>query len=254
VSSMAASGIDIVFAAGNCGPACADMRCQSRTLGAIMGANAHPDVLTLAGCDTNDQIVGYSSQGPSIANMFPQKPDITTYTHFLGSQAFGAGSPDSGTSASCPVAAGCVAAIRTKVAPSSTPPVNLFAQIKATARHVGTQPGWQNDFGHGIMDPDAAAVSLGVWGSMGNPAFMTVHGIDGPPTLESAAQELGVAVDDIDPDFGVVLIDQTRGLYTVQVHADHIPEQLERESYQGPFSNPRIDTFRVLPSTSKKDK
>ncbi len=162
VAAMAVSGIDMVFAAGNCGPICADIRCQSRTAGAIMGANAHPDVLTLGGCDINDQIVGYSSQGPSIANMFQQKPDVAAYTHFLGSEAFGAGHPDIGTSAACPVAAGCVAALRTKVSFVTTPPTNLFAQIRAMARAVPGQVGWQADFGHGIIDPDATGMSLGV--------------------------------------------------------------------------------------------
>jgi hypothetical protein len=162
VAAMAASGIDIVFAAGNCGPVCADIRCQGRTVQAIMGANAHADVLTLGGCDTNDQIVGYSSQGPSIANMFAQKPDVAAYTHFLGSEAFGSGSPDSGTSAACPVAAGCIAALRTRVPFATTPPGNLFAQIRATARAVPGQTGWQADFGHGIIDPDATGTSLGV--------------------------------------------------------------------------------------------
>jgi hypothetical protein len=162
VAAMAASGIDIVFAAGNCGPVCADIRCQGRTAQAIMGANAHADVLTLGGCDINDQIVGYSSQGPSIANMFQQKPDVTAYTHFLGSEAFGAGSPDSGTSAACPVAAGCIAALRTRVSFTATPPANLFAQIRATARVVAGLTSWQPDFGHGIIDPDATATSLGV--------------------------------------------------------------------------------------------
>jgi hypothetical protein len=162
VAAMAGAGIDIVFAAGNCGPQCADMRCRSRTTQTIMGANAHADVLTLGGCDTTDQIVGYSSQGPSIANMFQQKPDVAAYTHFLGSEAFGAGSPDSGTSTACPVAAGCVAAIRTKVPFAATPPSALIAQLRATARAVPGQTGWQADFGHGIIDPDATARSLGV--------------------------------------------------------------------------------------------
>src|SRR5690606_23250333 len=64
VGTMAAAGIDIIFAAGNCGPQCADIRCKTRTVQTIMGANAHQDVLTVGGCDTNGQIVGYSSQGP----------------------------------------------------------------------------------------------------------------------------------------------------------------------------------------------
>ncbi len=161
VGAMAASGIDLLFAAGNCGPTCADIRCAGRTAGAIMGANAHSDVLTVAGCDTHDLIVGYSSQGPSIAGMPQQKPDITGYTHFLGSEAFGAGSPDTGTSAACPVTAGCVAALRTKILFSVTPPTSLFPQIHTTARMVPPQTAWQVDFGHGIIDPDAAARSLG---------------------------------------------------------------------------------------------
>jgi len=162
VTAMAGSGIDLVFAAGNCGPICPDMRCLGRSTGAIMGANAHRDVLTVAGCDTTDAIVGYSSQGPSIAGMTPQKPDLTGYTHFLGSEAFGPGTPDTGTSAACPVVAGCLAALRTKIAFSATPPTSLFSQLNATARTVPPQTAWQVDFGHGIIDPDAAAKSLGV--------------------------------------------------------------------------------------------
>jgi hypothetical protein len=162
VSLLARAGADIVFAAGNCGGQCADGRCMGRTTGTIMGVNASPDVLTLAGCDTNDVRVGYSSQGPSIAGMFQQKPDLTAYTHFLGSEAFGGGAADSGTSAACPVAAGCVAALRTQLPPAAVPPTNLFAQLKATARQVGPVPGWNPDHGHGIIDADAAAQSLGV--------------------------------------------------------------------------------------------
>jgi subtilase family protein len=161
VGVLVTSGVDIVFAAGNCGAQCPDIRCVGTT-GTISGANAHADVLTLAGCDTADQRVGYSSQGPSIAGMPQQKPDVTAYTHFLGSEAFGAGTPDSGTSAACPVAAGCVAALRTKEPHTSTPPRALIAQIEATARQVAPNPvGWNADYGHGIIDPVALAQSLG---------------------------------------------------------------------------------------------
>ncbi|WP_395665567.1 S8 family serine peptidase [Methylocella sp.] len=160
---LARSGADIIFAAGNCGVQCADMRCKSRTAGTIMGVNASSDVLTVAGCDVSNMRVGYSSQGPSISGMPQQKPDVAAYTHFLGSEAFGAGSPDTGTSAACPVAAGCVAAIRTKVPPSAMAPQALFAQIAATARPGGgTTPGWNGDYGYGIIDPDAAAAICGV--------------------------------------------------------------------------------------------
>ena len=160
--TLAGSGADVVFAAGNCGAQCADGRCQGRTTQTIMGASALPAVLTLAGCDVQDARVGYSSQGPSIAGMFQQKPDITAYTHFSGSEAFGAGSPDSGTSTACPVASGCIAALRTKIPVGTVPPANLFASLRSTARQVPGQNGWNGDYGFGIIDPVAAAMANGV--------------------------------------------------------------------------------------------
>jgi hypothetical protein len=126
-----------------------------------MGANAYTEVLTLAGCDTRNALVGYSSQGPSMTNMPPQKPDLTAYTHFLGSKTQRVFVPDTGTSAACAVAAGCVAALRTKVSPAATPPAALFQTLMATAKQVAG-PGWHPDYGYGIIDPVAAGKSLGV--------------------------------------------------------------------------------------------
>jgi len=112
--------------------------------------------------------VGYSSQGPSIIGMYQQKPDLTAYTEFLGSRAL---EPlwdierDVGTSAACPVAAGCIAALRTNTAvcsPNLVPPAALIAQLKATARQVGGAAGWNPDYGHGIIDPVQAAQTLGL--------------------------------------------------------------------------------------------
>jgi subtilisin family serine protease len=164
VRALTAAGADIVFAAGNCGSDCPDGRCQGRSSGAIMGSSSYAEVLTVAAClvTTKDRL-GYSSQGPSIANMPQQKPDVTGYAHFLGSEAFGSGTPDSGTSTACPVVAGCVAAIRTKESANSTPPANLIQQIHLTAKqNPGTGPGWNADFGHGVIDPMDLASSLGL--------------------------------------------------------------------------------------------
>jgi hypothetical protein len=166
MAAVTRAGIDVIFAAGNCGAPCADSRCQGRTTGAIMGASAVQEVLTIAGCDNNNLRVGYSSQGPSIPNMFKQKPDITSYTHFLGSEAFGVGSPDSGTSAACPVTSGCVAALRTstKIPPRTTlPPAKLFDVLRQTAQQQSGSPhSWNGDYGFGIIDPMAAATKLGL--------------------------------------------------------------------------------------------
>lgn len=162
VSSLSASNIDIVFAAGNCGSDCPDVRCNGRTAESIMGANAHEDVLSVGGVDANDKWVGYSSSGPAIARMDPEKPDIVAYTHFLGSRAFGRRIADGGTSAACPVAAGCVAALRTAVDQSNTTPGNMIAELEQTARRPSGRVGWESKLGNGIIDPIAAGQSLGV--------------------------------------------------------------------------------------------
>jgi hypothetical protein len=159
-------GADIVFAAGNGGLPCPAPPFLHLTTGSIRGANAYAEVLTVAGCDVNDSRVGYSSQGPAVT-MFPlptpDKPDLTAYTHFLGSQVFGPREPDAGTSAACAIGAGCVAALRShpQLSSAAVPPAALFDALRTTARQVGA-PGWNRDYGYGIIDPVAAARMLGV--------------------------------------------------------------------------------------------
>ncbi|WP_158266316.1 S8 family serine peptidase [Allosphingosinicella deserti] len=163
VGSLARSGADILFAAGNCGKDCPDGRCQGQVRNSITGANAHPEVITVAGATINDRRVGYSSQGPGIAGMAHAKPDLTSYTHFLGSEAFGAGTEDSGTSAACPVAAGAVAALRTKLPPSRLAPKDLARELRTDAVLVGGgTAGWNRDYGYGIVRPAATAIRLGL--------------------------------------------------------------------------------------------
>lgn len=177
ISALTQEGADVIFCGNNCGNgtncagACASGTCLSKTDRMIMGANAYEDVLTIGGCDTNDEVVGYSSRGPSIANMFQEKPDLVAYTHFFGSTArpykigsrTGTGGfvPDTGVSAACPVAAGCVAALRTKIKPSAVPPGQLFRTLKATAYKPTVTSGWDPDFGYGVIRPVAAARALG---------------------------------------------------------------------------------------------
>jgi len=170
VRALAAAGVDIIFCGNNCGNGtncsghCASGTCLSKTNRMIMGPNAYREVLTIGGCDTNDQVVGYSSRGPSIPHMFQHKPDLVAYTHFLGSKTVTACVPDTGVSAACPVAAGCVAALRTsnKVKPNAVKPAALFKKLRDTARKPGGGgPGWTPDFGHGIIDPVAAGRALG---------------------------------------------------------------------------------------------
>ena len=124
VASLEAAGADILFAAGNCGRDCPDSRCAFGAAPPICGANSHPAVLSVAGVDVNKARVGYSSQGPGRLNA--KKPDIAIYTHFVGSLVY---PEDGGTSAACPVAAGVVAAIRSKYPVSKLSPLQLRSLI-----------------------------------------------------------------------------------------------------------------------------
>ena len=71
--------------------------------------------------------------------------------------------------------------------------------------------------------------------------LMTVHGLNGQPSLAQAAGELGVSVADIDQHFGVVPINPAEGLYAVQVKGSSIRnDEAASGDYRGPFSNPEI--------------
>lgn len=75
-------------------------------------------------------------------------------------------------------------------------------------------------------------------------ALMTVFGKSGPPTRSVAAEQLGIAAADINPDYGVVLIDPDKNMYAVMVRADRLPSGGEPQNpYSGPFSDPRIEPF-----------
>lgn len=86
-------------------------------------------------------------------------------------------------------------------------------------------------------------------------ALMTVQGdAQAAPTYESAARQIGVATEDIDRSFGIVLIDPEKSLYAVQARADRIPAATGARPYKGPFADPEIAPFRPRkPGSSAKD-
>jgi hypothetical protein len=89
---------------------------------------------------------------------------------------------------------------------------------------------------------------------MPDKALMTVQSENGPPTLEAAARQLGVVMEAVDASYGVVPIDPKRGLYSVQVDAAQLPNELPTdEPYRGPFSNPRIESFGKPSAGESKD-
>lgn len=154
--TLSRAGADILFAAGNCGRECPDARCTS-TRHTIMGANASSAVTTVAGVDTHNKRVGYSSMGPGIAGMSRTKPNFACYTHFIGSRPH---VPDTGTSAATPVMAGCIAALRTRLSPTALSPADLARELRADALQPGAAKGWNASIGYGIIQPAATAARL----------------------------------------------------------------------------------------------
>ena len=154
VASLETAGADIFFAAGNCGRDCPDGRCQFGSTPPICGANSHPKVICVAGIDVQKRRVGYSSQGPGRLNA--RKPDLAAYTHFKGSLVY---PEDGGTSAACPVAAGVVAAIRTRCPASQVSPFQIRSLLRKTAQDLGGT-GFDYDYGWGAINPAALLGAL----------------------------------------------------------------------------------------------
>ena len=146
VGRLAAAGADILFAAGNCGRECPDSRCGAEIDAGIYGANSHADVLSVAGVDLNKKRVGYSTRGPG--HLTQQKPDVASFTHFKGSGVYPV---DGGTSAATPVAAGVVAAVRSRfpVGPAATPAM-LRAAVTRLSEDKGTI-GFDFEYGWGVI-------------------------------------------------------------------------------------------------------
>lgn len=153
VTALVGSGADVVFAAGNCGAAAPATPCGNGDTGpgnSIHGANSHPDVITVGAVTVNDDILGYSSEGPG--GLAAQKPDLAGFSHFSGSGIYPA---DSGTSAACPVVAGVIAALRSKPNIRSLTPPQLKALLMKSARDIGGT-GWDPQSGWGVIDVPAA--------------------------------------------------------------------------------------------------
>ena len=159
---IAALGVDIVFAAGNCGQFCPNARCHPDYTGpgrSINGANALAEVLTV-GAVRNDRLwLGYSGQGPGIAGMTHDKPDLCAPSQF---ESDGHAAPNTGTSAACGLAAGAVALLRTRWPSAEVSPAILRGILREKAAQPYGPTGWQDRTGHGILDVAATVDRLKV--------------------------------------------------------------------------------------------
>lgn len=157
VRTLVAAGVDVVFCAGNCGDPHPSSACSSGDCGpgrSILGANSHPDVITVGGVTVNGDRCGYSAQGPG--KLSSAKPDIVAPTHFVGSGA--CGPVDSGTSTATPLVAGVVACLRTRARHT---PDQLKTALLNSARDLSVA-GFDHDTGHGLVRTKATASALGL--------------------------------------------------------------------------------------------
>jgi serine protease AprX len=141
-------GIIVLFAAGNGGQSCPAIACGD-DVGpgkSIWGANGHPRVMTVGAVNIDEQLIGYSSQGPAALDEY--KPDFCGISHFQGYFP-----SDTGTSAACAVAAGVVALLK-QARPTLTQEA-VKRILKSTAKDIGP-PGWDRHSGSGIIQAKAA--------------------------------------------------------------------------------------------------
>jgi len=153
VAAAPLAGIDVVFAAGNCGQFCPDPRCGAGQIGlarSIYGVAAINDVLTVAAVRGDETWLGYSSQGPASPLFGSIKPDLCAPSQFAGvgdwNRSF------TGTSSACALTAGAVAARRSLVPPAAEAPPALRAHAVATARLVVNQVAPDQRRGAGMID------------------------------------------------------------------------------------------------------
>jgi Subtilase family len=162
VTGLVNDGYDVIFAAGNCGQFCPDDRCGPGDIGhgnSISGANGYQEVLSVGAVRADGLALGYSSQGlgriawPGADSA--QKPDISAPSQYC--LETDPGRISSGTSAACGIAAGVVAALRTRSIGTGIPPANLIAVLRTTAGGA-----YDPQFGCGMLNAEAARMALGI--------------------------------------------------------------------------------------------
>lgn len=168
IPGLEAAGVDLLFAAMNCGEPCPDSRCGPNDRGpgrSIMGLNAHPCVLTVGAVRTDGLPVAVSSQGPGrlagrwkaskaaqglkpadeYAQAAYEKPDIAAPSHFTEDDDDAQTSR--GSSAAIGVAAGVVAALRSIEAYRRVTPAAMRRALRA-----GAGARWDPRIGYGILN------------------------------------------------------------------------------------------------------
>ena len=107
--------------------------------------------MTTGAVRTDDMWLGYSSQGEGQSNLEKHKPDLSVPSQFCETED--AHLVNTGTSASCALAAGVIAALRSGRGWGSATisPDTLRGYLIRTARETHYR-GWNPKLGHGILN------------------------------------------------------------------------------------------------------
>lgn len=75
--------------------------------------------------------------------------------------------------------------------------------------------------------------------------MMTIHSPGDAPTLQEIVGKYGLEPDELDEQFGVVLIDPEKNDYTILVEQSAASKISPSKQWDvsGPYSNPPIETF-----------
>jgi hypothetical protein len=161
IEAVAQNDFDMIFCAGNCGGVCPDGRCGPNDFGpgrGIWGANAHESVLTVGATRIDKSWIGYSSEGPGpTPKLAHDKPDLCAPSQF--SETAGEYPASVGTSGASGLAAGVVAAFRSKWSQTVVTPAYLISALNAKATQVNG-PAWSRRVGNGILNAAAAVTAL----------------------------------------------------------------------------------------------
>lgn len=72
-------------------------------------------------------------------------------------------------------------------------------------------------------------------------AMFTIRGVGVAPNISTAAKLLDVAPEDVDSDFGVVLVDPAESVYCVMANKQKVkPTFGDQCRYEGPWAAPEI--------------
>lgn len=164
IVQLVEANIDVVFAAGNCGQFCPDVRCGNEDQGpgfSIWGANSLSQVLSVGAVRADGMWLGYSAQGPGQKLLGSHKPDFCAASQFCeDGDAF---TINTGTSAACGLTAGIVAALRSRWNSTVVPPGKLQEILGTTARKppgLAWNTGLGYRLGNGVLDARAAFKKL----------------------------------------------------------------------------------------------